>query len=80
MRGVLQQIVVFRLLSIDDFLRFLTDFDHSIAESIVAILSFESGTAVKNVYLSISSKDSDSVGSINIAVGIGHEQVGGWNP
>lgn len=32
------------------------------------------------LYLSSSSRVSDSVGSINIQVGIGHEHVGGWKP
>ena len=80
MWGVLQQVVVLGLLSGNNVIRFSPYLDHRVTEStktrrIIFLCNISTFT-----YLSSSSFVSDSVGSMSMAVEMGHEQVGGWKP
>lgn len=77
MRGVPKKVVVSRLLSGNNFLRFVAYLDHRITEPGRRLILDHHLDRIAR--LSISSRVSDSVGSINIHVDVGQEQVGGWN-
>ena len=75
---ILEQIVILWLVTRRDLIDFLADLDHGRTEP---ELSESSNHGCNRfAYLSSSSSVSDSVGSISIAVEMGHEHVGGWNP
>jgi hypothetical protein len=78
MRSVLKDVVVLGLVSDDDIIDLAPNLDHSITEPMPhqqPCMQY-----IRFSYLSISSKVSDSVGSINIQVEMGQEHVGGWKP
>ena len=78
-RGVLEEVVVLGLLASDDLLSFLADLNHGVTEPDF-ICQICPAIGNRTTYRSISSSDSDSVGSISIHVEMGQEQVGGWKP
>jgi len=79
MGSVLENIIFFGLLAGDNIFGLLANLYHCIAEPRRRVGS-GGFTEEHLTYLSISSSVSDSVGSINIHVEMGHEQVGGWKP
>ncbi len=76
---ILQNVIIPGLFSRYDLLRLLTNVYHGIAEPFENRTSAYSNIAeiMEISHLSISSNDSDSVGSISIQVEMGHETVGG---
>jgi hypothetical protein len=76
--GVLEQVVVFGLLAGDDVLGLPSNLNHGRTEPGCELI--KQPFFLRNTYLSISSRVSDSVGSISMQVEMGQEHVGGWNP
>jgi hypothetical protein len=78
MRGVLEDVVIPRLFSCYHVLCLTADVYHGIAKPFECwTWARGDGKHGNSPHRSISSRDSDSVGSISIHVEIGHETVGG---
>lgn len=81
MRSIREDVVVLGLFTRDDFVNFLSDRNEGFDESTryhVSYCHICNITKKNETYRSISSLDSDSVGSINQQVEMGHWAVGGW--
>ena len=76
MRGILEYVIVSGLFPSDDVFNLSTNLDHRVAEPTRHYKTRQQFVVGKD-NLSSSSNVSDSVGSINIQVVMGHEQVGG---